>query len=116
LESTGLSSLVSGPGPLTLFAPMDSAFEVMPSSELEALMADNDMLKKTLERCMLNGTLFTKGMSWMTHSSLSGEKVQTQVFKAGVIKVASSVDKSARLRQDDMLATNGVVHAIDMII
>merc|ERR1712083_1048460 len=86
------------------------------------ILADKDALTKVLLRHVVPGTMFSKGITWTTHNTAGGaeeDMVATQVFKAGVIKVVSSVDgkrSGARVVDADIIATNGVIHAIDTVI
>merc|ERR1719483_486851 len=79
-------------------------------------------LIKVLLRHVLPGALFYKGITWETHNTAGGaeeDMIATQVFKAGVVKVVSSVGgkrTGARVVDADILATNGVIHAIDTVI
>lgn len=60
--------------------------------------------------------LHAKGISWQELDTVDGQKIATQVFKNGVVKVAASVDSSAFITESDLLATNGVIHVIDAVI
>ena len=68
---------------------------------------------------MCLGFLYSKGVMWAEHSTAGGDMIQTQVFRAGVVKVVSVTDSgrtAARVIDTDITATNGVVHAIDTVI
>merc|ERR1711915_760556 len=109
-----LADTLATGGPFTVFAPTNDA--------LDGLLADKDALTKVLLRHVVPGTMFSKGITWTTHNTAGGaeeDMVATQVFKAGVIKVVSSVDgkrSGARVVDADIIATNGVIHAIDTVI
>merc|ERR1739838_216439 len=104
---------------LTIFAPTNDAFAKVPKDALGALLADKEALTAVLLRHALPGSLFSKGITWMEHETAGGEMVATQVFKMGVVKVVSySNDKrtGARVEEADIIASNGVIHAIDTVI
>ena len=44
----GLAETLSGDGPFTVFAPTNEAFDKLPKSTVDALMANPDLLKKVL--------------------------------------------------------------------
>merc|ERR1711872_308609 len=117
-----LAETLATGGPFTVFAPTNDAFAKVPKDALDALLADKDALTKVLLRHVVPGTMFSKGITWTTHNTAGGaeeDMVATQVFKAGVIKVVSSVDgkrSGARVVDADIIATNGVIHAIDTVI
>merc|ERR1711878_61202 len=104
---------------LTIFAPTNDAFAKIPSDTLEGLLADKEALTAVLLRHALPGSLFPKGITWQEHKTAGGDMVATQVFKMGVVKVVSySNDKrtGARVEEADIIASNGVIHAIDTVI
>jgi len=120
--AAGLADTLATGGPFTVFAPTNDAFAKVPKDALDGLLADKEALTKVLLRHVLPGTLFYKGISWDTHNTAGGaeeDMIATQVFKAGVIKVVSSVGgkrTGARVVDADIIATNGVIHAIDTVI
>merc|ERR1712119_16298 len=122
LGAAGLADTLATGGPFTVFAPTNDAFAKVPKDALDGLLADKEALTKVLLRHVLPGTLFYKGISWDTHNTAGGaeeDMIATQVFKAGVIKVVSSVGgkrTGARVVDADIIATNGVIHAIDTVI
>merc|ERR1711892_1615816 len=122
VSAAGLADTLATGGPFTVFAPTNDAFAKVPKDALDALLADKEALTKVLLRHVLPGSLFYKGISWDTHNTAGGAKedtIATQVFKAGVVKVVSSVGgkrTGARVVDADIIATNGVIHAIDTVI
>jgi len=122
VSAAGLADTLAGPGPFTVFAPTNDAFAKVPKEALEGLLADTEALKKVLLRHVLPTALFKKGMTWAEHATAGGaeeDMIATQVFKGEVVKVVSNVEgtrKGARVLVADIIATNGVVHAIDSVI
>merc|ERR1739838_476691 len=120
--AAGLADTLATGGPFTVFAPTNDAFAKVPKDVLDGLLADKESLTKVLLRHVLPGTLFYKGITWDTHSTAGGaeeDMIATQVFKGGAIKVVSSVGgkrTGARVVDADIIATNGVIHAIDTVI
>lgn len=116
--AAGLAETLAGEGPFTVFAPTNDAFAKVPKDALEGLLADKDALTKVLLRHVVPGTLYYRGICWKVHSTAGGnedDEIQTQVFKGGVVKVVST-SGGARVQDADILATNGVIHAIDTVI
>merc|ERR1719293_9385 len=116
--AAGLADTLATGGPFTVFAPTNDAFAKIPKETLDGLLADKDALTAVLLRHVVPGTNFAKGIYWTTHSTAGEDKIATQVFKAGVTKVVSSVDgkrTGARVVDADIIATNGVIHAIDTV-
>ncbi len=48
IDAAGLLGALDGPGPLTLFAPVNTAFEAIPAAELDALLTDAAALNSVL--------------------------------------------------------------------
>eukprot|EP00088_Acartia_fossae_P024957 TRINITY_DN2578_c0_g1_i6.p1 TRINITY_DN2578_c0_g1~~TRINITY_DN2578_c0_g1_i6.p1 ORF type:complete len:292 (-),score=85.18 TRINITY_DN2578_c0_g1_i6:276-1151(-) len=113
--AAGLADTLSGEGPFTVFAPTNDAFEKIPKETLDGLLADTEALTKVLTRHVLPGALFYKGICWKIRDTAGSEQIQTQVFKGGVVKVVSE-SAGARVKEADIIATNGVIHAIDNVI
>merc|ERR1712079_401967 len=104
---------------LTIFAPTNDAFAKIPSDALQGLLADKEALTPVLLRHALPGSLFSKGITWQEHKTAGGDLVATQVFKMGVVKVVSYTNNKrtgARVEEADIIASNGVIHAIDTVI
>jgi len=115
VSAAGLADVLSGEGPFTVFAPTNDAFEKVPKETLDGLLADKDALTKVLQRHVVPGALFYKGICWKIRDTAGSEQIQTQVFKGGVVKVVSE-SAGARVKEADIIATNGVIHAIDNVI
>ena len=104
---------------LTIFAPTNDAFAKIPGDVLNGLLADKEALTGVLLRHALPGMVFSRGITWQEHKTAGGDLVATQVFKMGVVKVVSYHDnmrKGARVEEADIIASNGVIHAIDTVI
>merc|ERR1712119_172151 len=120
--AAGLADTLATGGPFTVFAPTNDAFAKIPTDDLDALLADKEALTKVLLRHVVPGALFSKGITWDIHNTAGGAKedmIATQVFKAGIIKAVSNVEgkkTGARVLDADIMATNGVIHAIDTVI
>jgi len=120
LRDTGLLNALEQDGPFTLFAPTNGAFQKLDDKELNNLLesSNRDELIKTLQRHVIaeEPTLFKRGIKWSEHRTLSGEQIQTQVFKEGVYRIVNGERKKAQIEEGDLLAYNGVVHAIDNVL
>ena len=114
-----LADTLATGGPFTVFAPTNDAFGKVPKESLDALLADKAALTKVLLRHVLPGTLFYNGISWDIRNTTGGaeeDMIATQRFKAGVVKVVSNVEGKRAVVDVDIIATNGVIHAIDTVI
>merc|ERR1711872_935890 len=114
LTKADLASVLSAPGPFTVFAPTNDAFARVPAAALDSLLADKEALTKVLLRHVVPGTVFSKGIKWGTYDTAGNDIIATQVYRGGKVKVLSSSDgvkKSANVIVADVKASNGVIHA-----
>merc|ERR1712126_668946 len=109
LTKADLASVLSTPGPFTVFAPTNDAFAKVPAATLDSLLSDNGALTKVLLRHVVPGTVYSKGVYWSTHNTAgeeggSDDMIATQVFKAGHVRVVSfsgGVRQSAKVIDAD---------------
>ncbi|MEL6637757.1 MAG: fasciclin domain-containing protein [Bacteroidota bacterium] len=109
METFGLDDLLNGPGPLTLFAPLDAAFDSLSPAEQAVIFANGfpvlsyHVLGQELPSSMIsNGQMVT---------TLQGEDITITVNGSDVI-----LNNDARVVEADIIADNGIVHIIDNIL
>jgi uncharacterized surface protein with fasciclin (FAS1) repeats/2',3'-cyclic-nucleotide 2'-phosphodiesterase (5'-nucleotidase family)/subtilisin family serine protease len=112
LEVTGLDAALAGPGPFTVFAPTNDAFDALPEGVLDDLLADPDALAEVLLYHVVSGIAVASdvvGLDYIT--TLQGQDIEIEVTEAGVV-----LNGAANVIGVDVLATNGVVHVIDAVL
>lgn len=111
LKAAGLIDTLKGPGPFTVFAPTDEAFAKIPKEELSALMADTEELKAVLTYHVVPGKFMAADVAKMkTAKTVHGEELTIDTTAGSVM-----VDE-ANVVQTDIVAKNGVIHAIDTVL
>jgi len=107
----GLDGALDGPGPLTVFAPDDAAFEALPAEVLNAALADPSGL---LTNVLLYHVVGAQALS----TSLSdGQEIPTLFGQNVVVDINGGVFiNSSQVTAPDILGTNGVVHVIDAVL
>lgn len=110
LTEAGLIDTLKGPGPYTVFAPTDAAFAKIPADQLNALLADKEMLVKVLTYHVVPGTVMAKDVKSGAVKTVEGEALMIDVSSMGV-KV-----NDAKVLKTDIVATNGVIHVIDTVV
>lgn len=112
LSVTGLDELLKGTGPFTVFAPTDEAFQALPDGQLEALIANPDLLSSILLYHVASGSLsqsnLTDGQEIVT---LSNGQIITVTFENGSIYI-----NNAEIIVADIAADNGIVHVINTVL
>lgn len=113
-DAAGLVGTLSGPGPLTVFAPTDAAFEAALADlglTAEELLADTDTLTSILTYHVVEGEVLSTDLSdGMTATTVNGEDITVTVSDSGVMI------NDANVTTADIPASNGVIHVIDMVL
>jgi len=116
--AAGLVDTLNGPGPFTVFAPTNAAFASL-LSELNLtaaqLLADRALLTTVLTYHVLPGRVLAADI----RDGATPTTVQGQTFRLGTTGGLTITDGRGRVSNivaTDVLASNGVVHAIDKVI
>merc|ERR1712240_471212 len=115
VKAAGLAETLSGPGTFTVFAPTNDAFAKIPADALNGLLAKPDDLKAVLLRHVLPNKVPSSAIpnGSTTVGTVGGEDI-TVLRKYNTIKIKSSAG-SAKVILPDVLATNGIIHAVDTV-
>jgi uncharacterized surface protein with fasciclin (FAS1) repeats len=110
VKTAGLTDMLTGKGPFTVFAPTDEAFKKLSSGALEALIKDTAKLKAVLSYHVIKGHVLAKDVK-------PGEVMTVQGSALIAARSSSGVDvNGVPAAQADIIATNGVIHTIDAVI
>ena len=106
LDSAGLRSELETKGPFTLFIPIDVAFERFSASELDALDADFDALRRLMQYTIVRGALASDSLARLDSvETLGGESLE--------ITVARGLEVNGiKIVEADVECANGVVHIL----
>jgi uncharacterized surface protein with fasciclin (FAS1) repeats len=111
VKQAGLAGALSGPGPLTVFAPTDAAFAKVPKSTLAALAKNKAQLKAVLLYHVVKGNVTAAQASMLTSAkTLEGASVPIRVSGKKVYVGGAQVVKA------DVKASNGVIHVINKVL
>ena len=119
LTAAGLVETLKGPGPFTVFAPTDAAFEKLPAGTVDTLLKDpTGDLKQILTYHVVPGKVMAADVLTM-----DGQKVKT--VQGGELTINIEGDKvsltdaaggTSNVTATDVEATNGVIHVIDTVL
>ena len=102
VKAAGLTGLLEGKGPYTLFAPTDAAFDKLPEGALQELLADKAKLIAVLKYHIVSGRVSAVDILENRElSTASGQKLPTADLS--VIRA-------------DVPARNGTIHVIDTVL
>ena len=111
IEAAGLEETLSGDGPFTVFAPVDSAFEGLPDGALELILANTDQLTELLFNHVHSGEVYSEDLEdGMMIPTLNNTELEVSIEGMTVMINLSTVI------QADQSASNGVVHIIDKVL
>lgn len=111
VQTAGMTELLNQQGALTFFAPTNDAFNALPPSELNRLMRNSQELSGVLRYHVGDNLLLSGGVGSHTRvKPLQGEKLEL-----GVRNYTVYINK-VPVADADLMATNGVVHAVNSII
>ena len=110
IKAAGLTDALAAKGPFTVFAPTDEAFKRLPSGAYDRLLKDSTKLKAVLNYHIVSGHLMARDMKSGDLMTLQGSTLTAAVSPSDV-RV-----NGARITQGDLVATNGIVHAVDEVI
>ncbi len=111
VKAAGLVDALSGPGPLTVFAPTDDAFAKLGKATIDSVLADKALLTKILTYHVVSGKVMAADVVKLTAAkTLQGGEVKVSVV-GGAVKI-----NDATVVVADVLATNGVIHVIDTVL
>jgi uncharacterized surface protein with fasciclin (FAS1) repeats len=111
LTRAGLLSALEEPGPFTVFAPTDAAFQKLPEKTLTALLRNKAKLKAVLLYHVVSGKVTAADVVKLSSAkTLNGKDVRIRVSGANVF-----VD-SAKVTTPDVMASNGVIHVVSRVL
>jgi len=118
VKAAGLVETLSGPGPFTVFAPTNAAFDKLPKGAVAGLMdpASKEKLKGVLTYHVIPGRLVAADLKdGQALTTVNGEKLHISV-KDGKVMVSNGTDAPATVQVADVISSNGVTHVIDGVI
>ncbi len=112
VAQAGLTDTLRGPGPFTVFAPTDAAFEKLPAGRFDSLMKDENKqeLASILNYHVLTGRKSAADIGkWDAARTVNGQSAPIKLTGTQV-----SID-GAQVTSADIASSNGVIHGIDKV-
>ncbi len=112
-KAAGLAGALSGPGPLTVFAPTDEAFEKLPEGTVETLLQPENK-----EQLVAILTYHVAPAKLKAADVVGRDSIATLNGKQPRITVNGSQVKidGANIVKVDVAASNGIIHVIDAVL
>ncbi len=115
VKAADLVSALQGPGPLTVFAPTNAAFEKLPAGTLDDLLKpeNKEKLRTILLYHVISGKIMASDVMAMKGP---GDPKTLQGGTVHVTNVAPVMVNNATVTATDIKASNGVIHVIDTVL
>ncbi len=125
VKAAGLVDTLEGPGPFTVFAPTNAAFNELPPGAVDTLLKPENkgQLTSVLTYHVLPGRLTTADLSaaikqgggQATFKTVQGEPL-TVMEKGKAFEITDSKVHMARITIADVLQSNGVIHVVNKVL
>ncbi|MSU92318.1 fasciclin domain-containing protein [Rhodobacteraceae bacterium 2CG4] len=125
VTAAGLVETLSGPGPFTVFAPVDDAFAALPAGTVETLLQPENkaQLTKVLTAHVVPGTLtraeidaqLAAGGGRAELVTVSGDALAIEK-RGGTYYVVDENANGAAVTIADVMQSNGVIHVVDKVL
>ena len=110
VEATELVEILKSPGPYTVFAPTDEAFNTLPEGTLDSLLQDIKKLKRIVLYHVAFGDVRAEDLMQIQ---------EAETVEGSIVAIESSDGikvNDANVLKTDILADNGVIHVIDAVL
>ncbi len=111
VTAADLVETLSGEGPFTVFAPTDEAFAALPAGVLDALLLPENkaLLAQILTYHVVSGKVMAADVTDGDVATVEGQNVKLSTMGGVTVN-------DAKVIAADVMASNGVIHAIDAVI
>jgi uncharacterized surface protein with fasciclin (FAS1) repeats len=111
VTAADLVETLSGEGPFTVFAPTDEAFAALPAGVLDGLLLpeNKDLLIQILTYHVVSGMVMAADVTDGDVATVEGSTIMLGTMGGVTVNGANVISA-------DVMASNGVIHAIDAVI
>jgi uncharacterized surface protein with fasciclin (FAS1) repeats len=125
VKAAGLVETLQGPGPFTVFAPVNAAFAALPAGTVDNLLKSEN--KGTLTAVLtyhvvpgrLNSTalmrMVQEGKGKATLKTVQGEEL-IAIMKGETLTITDAKGNTATVTITNVNQSNGVIHVIDKVL
>jgi len=126
VKAAGLLDTLEGPGPFTVFAPTNQAFDKLPAGTVDNLLKpeNKSLLTKVLTYHVVTGRLSSSdllkkirdGNGTAELTTLEGGKLWVMLHDGKHIMLKDEKGGTALVTISDVFQSNGVIHVIDTVV
>lgn len=125
VKAAGLVDTLKGPGPFTVFAPTNAAFDKLPAGTVDTLLKpeNQDQLKKVLTYHVVAGRITSHKLASMIQNG--GGKAELKTVEGGTLTAMMDGNNivlkdekggTATVTQADVMQKNGVIHVVNAVL
>jgi uncharacterized surface protein with fasciclin (FAS1) repeats len=125
VKAAGLVDTLSGPGPFTVFAPTNAAFDMLPKGTVETLVKpeNKDTLTKILTYHVVPGRMAAKDLmeavkkgngKAMLKTVAGGDLTVTQ--SGNTLTITDAKGGASKVTIQNVMQSNGVIHVVDHVL
>ncbi len=125
VKAAGLVDTLASPGPFTVFAPTNAAFDKLPAGTVDTLLKPENKgtLTTVLTYHVVAGKLtagqiiaaINKGGGKAELTTVAGEKITARLV-AGKVVITDAKGGKSTVTTANVMQSNGVVHVIDSVL
>ena len=126
VQAAGLVETLQSDGPITVFAPVNAAFEALPAGTVETLLKpeNREMLTKVLTAHVVAGDWSSAEIARAMRASadgfyhfnaVSGDALSAQV-RGSNLYIYDESGNAGRITISDVKQSNGVIHVVDTVL
>ncbi len=126
VKAAGLVDTLKSPGPFTVFAPTNAAFDALPKGTVSTLLQPRNKAKlvKVLTYHVVPGALDAKALMALIAqgggramlTTVEGEPLTVTSSGPGMISVTDAKGRTAMVTIADVYQSNGVIHVINTVL
>jgi uncharacterized surface protein with fasciclin (FAS1) repeats len=114
IDAADLEDTLEGPGPITLFAPTNTAFEALPAGTVETLLLPENKAR------LVQVLTYHAYSGAVSSAQLLGKVSRATTIEGGRLRIDGRGGRvlvnDATVIEPDIEATNGIVHGIDRVL
>ena len=124
VQAAGLAETLSSPGPFTVFAPTNAAFERLPAGTVETLLRpeNREMLRSVLTYHVVAGRVTAASLTRMIRAgrgtarltTVQGGRLTARMMRGSVV-LTDGRGGMATVTQADVMQSNGVIHVTNAV-
>lgn len=125
VKAAGLVDTLQSPGPFTVFAPTNMAFEKLPAGTVETLLKPENkaMLTKVLTYHVVAGKLSASDIKKQIKAGKGKAMFQTvaggtlwAMMEDGMVVLKDEKGGMSKVTQANVFQSNGVIHVVDTVV